>query len=55
MATCLPSFVSLARYTSPIPPAPIGARIWYRPSYSPGDSGMCLIQLSVAGQEADRS
>ena len=28
MATSRSSFVSRARYTSPMPPAPMGARIW---------------------------
>src|SRR5262245_24432439 len=32
-----PSFVSRARYTSPMPPAPRGSRISYEPSRVPGD------------------
>lgn len=47
-------FVSLARYTSPIPPAPISARISYGPSLSPGESGIRLNQFSLADQKVDR-
>jgi len=34
-ATSLPSFVSVARYTSPMPPAPSGDWISYAPSLEP--------------------
>src|SRR5580658_6144475 len=54
IATSRSSLVSRARYTSPIPPAPIGARISYGPSLAPTDSGICVIQLSLANQEAYR-
>src|ERR1017187_4752337 len=37
-ATSLPSFVSFARYTSPMPPAPSGARISYGPRRAPAAS-----------------
>jgi hypothetical protein len=37
MATSRPSFVSRARQTSPIPPAPSGATTSYNPSRVPGD------------------
>jgi hypothetical protein len=36
---------------SPMPPFPIGARISYGPSASPGDSGIRLIQFSVADED----
>ena len=36
IATSRPSFVSVARYTSPMPPAPTGARISYDPRRRPG-------------------
>jgi hypothetical protein len=42
MATSRFSFASRARCTSPMPPAPIGARYSYGPSLSPIESGMCL-------------
>src|SRR5215472_17588959 len=42
MATVLSSRVSFARYTSPIPPAPSGARIWYGPSFVPETRGMIV-------------
>src|SRR5713226_4431136 len=44
---------SLARYTSPMPPAPMGPRISYGPSLSPTDSGIGAMQLSLADQRAD--
>src|SRR5215469_14799448 len=37
IATSRSSLVSRARYTSPIPPAPIGARISYGPNFSPAE------------------
>src|SRR5580658_2393392 len=39
-ATVRSSLVSRARYTSPMPPAPMGARISYGPTLSPGRSGI---------------
>src|SRR5436309_15515081 len=36
IATLRPSRVSRARYTSPMPPAPSGARISYGPKQAPG-------------------
>jgi hypothetical protein len=36
MATCRPRFGSVARYTSPMPPAPIWPVISYGPSRVPG-------------------
>src|ERR1700693_990340 len=39
IATVRSSRVSLARYTSPIPPTPIAETISYGPSREPGDSG----------------
>jgi len=38
MATARPRFVSVARYTSPIPPAPICSAISYAPILVPGVS-----------------
>jgi hypothetical protein len=49
-ATSRSSRESWARYTSPMPPAPMGARISYGPSFVPAESGICLIQLSVPDQ-----
>src|SRR6516164_8548816 len=50
MATSRPSLVSRARYTSPIPPAPIGATISYGPSLSPTESGIGVIyQVYLVG------
>ena len=40
IATSRPSLVSRARYTSPMPPAPIAAAISYGPSFAPGKSGI---------------
>src|SRR6476469_3892269 len=40
MATERSRRVSRARYTSPIPPAPIGETISYGPSLAPGANGM---------------
>src|ERR1019366_3984946 len=54
MATCRPSLVSLARYTSPIPPAPMAERISYGPSLSPDERGMFGSHPSVY-EEAARS
>ena len=42
MATSRSSLVSLARYTSPMPPVPMGARISYGPSRVPAAKGMGL-------------
>ena len=39
------SLVSRARYTSPMPPAPIGATISYGPRRVPADNGMKLNRL----------
>src|SRR5512146_2275743 len=47
IATMRSRRVSRAFHTSPMPPAPIGARISYGPSFSPTDSGIGLIQLSL--------
>src|SRR5258708_19184619 len=44
---------SRARYTSPIPPAPMGLRISYGPSFVPTESCMKEIQLSLSDQEGD--
>src|SRR5271165_3379886 len=52
MAIWRPSFESLARKTSPIPPAPIGARISYRPTLSPAENGIggvCQVYLTKCG------
>ena len=40
MATVRSSLVSRARYTSPMPPAPMGAMISYGPSCVPASSGI---------------
>src|ERR1700719_440875 len=45
---------SRARYTCPIPPALMDARISYGPSLSPAESGMRRIELSLADHRADR-
>jgi hypothetical protein len=47
--------VSCVRYTSPMPPLPIGATISYGPSLSPGESAICLSELSLADQIEDKS
>src|ERR1051326_29078 len=47
-ATSRPNLVSRARYTSPIPPAPIRPRISYGPSFSPTDRGIFRIQLKFS-------
>src|SRR5438046_7608615 len=47
MATSRASRGSRARYTSPIPPAPSGARIWYGPSSVPFASGMCGLSERI--------
>jgi hypothetical protein len=52
IATSRSSRESWARYTSPMPPAPMGARILYGPSSVPAESGISLIQLSVSDQRA---
>lgn len=44
-ATVRCSRVSRALYTSPIPPAPMRARISYGPSLSPAASGISVRQL----------
>jgi hypothetical protein len=54
IATSRFSRESWARYTSPMPPAPMGAAISYGPSLSPAESGMCLPELSLADQKVDR-
>src|SRR5512133_1031418 len=51
MATSRPRRGSRARKTSPMPPAPRGERISYGPSFVPGESGIRLIQFSVADQK----
>src|SRR5204863_312493 len=48
MATCLPSLVSVARYTSPMPPEPRAPRISYAPSLAPATRDMSWVQFSVA-------
>src|ERR1035438_340821 len=55
MATSRPRRGSRARKTSPMPPAPMGERISYAPSFVPGESGIRLIQFSVADQKAVKS
>ena len=45
MATSRSRRESFARYTSPIPPAPIGARISYGPSLAPAVSGIDARQF----------
>src|SRR5580658_3613178 len=47
--------LSRARYTSPMPPAPRGARISYGPSLSPEDRGIERDQLSLADRNTVRS
>ena len=47
MATSRPSLVSRARYTSPMPPAPSGARISYGPSLVREVSAMCARNYSL--------
>src|SRR5215831_3953142 len=42
-ATSRLSFVSRARYTSPMPPAPMADRISYAPRRVPDESGMALL------------
>jgi hypothetical protein len=54
IATSRFSRESWARYTSPMPPAPMGAAISYGPSLSPAESGMCLPELNLANQKVDR-
>jgi hypothetical protein len=54
IATSRFSRESWARYTSPMPPAPMCAAISYGPSLSPAESGMCLPELSLADQKVDR-
>ena len=49
IATSRLSFVSRARYTSPIPPAPSGARISYGPRCTPG-VGPLPCSLNVVGR-----
>src|SRR5882762_210781 len=54
-ATSRPSFVSRARYTSPIPPAPRAERISYAPTRVPAFrsmlSGMCGSRVSCHDPE----
>src|SRR5580704_16158017 len=52
MATSRLSRGSLARYTSPTPPAPINATMSYGPNRVPAERGISLIQLSVLDQRA---
>jgi hypothetical protein len=47
--------VSRALHTSPMPPAPMGAKISYGPSWSPTESGIYVSQLSLTFSVADRS
>ena len=57
MATSRPSFVSRARYTSPMPPAPISAWIAYTPTRRPVsiDPGCATIAAApaIAGVESN--
>ena len=46
MATSRPSRVSRARYTSPIPPAPMGPEISYGPSRAPDSRRMCTTRIT---------
>ncbi|MEO5922746.1 MAG: hypothetical protein ABIR70_02865 [Bryobacteraceae bacterium] len=55
MATMRSSRVSRAFQTSPMPPAPRAERIRYGPSLSPGESVICLSELSLADQQTVRS
>src|ERR1700689_5932299 len=48
-ATSRPSLVSVARYTSPIPPAPSDDLISYGPSFVPGRSGMSSCDCELGG------
>jgi serine/threonine protein kinase len=48
-ATSRPSFVSRARYTFPIPPAPSGATISYGPSFVPEARTMCARNYNSQG------
>src|SRR5579864_3358646 len=50
MAASRSSRVSRARYTSPIPPAPTGARITYGPNLSPAESGIPKTPFSLSNQ-----
>src|SRR5258706_16101640 len=55
-ATSRASFVSVARYTSPIPPAPRGERISYGPTREPGCSISCAEskRFALFGQDLAR-
>jgi len=50
-ATIRSSRVSRAFHTSPIPPRPMSAMHSCGPSFSPGESGIYRIQLSLADQK----
>ena len=55
-ATSRPSLVSVARYTSPMPPAPIGATTSYAPRRLPGDRlRVTLLSGSERTSDAARS
>jgi hypothetical protein len=55
MATSRPSLVSRARYTSPMPPAPSGARISYGPSLVPAVSAIGSHHYSPTNGPCSRS
>jgi hypothetical protein len=50
-ATSRPSLESLARYTSPMPPEPIGSRTMYGPRTSPARSRMGALYALVANSK----
>src|SRR6187397_66910 len=54
IATSRPRFLSVARYTSPIPPAPSGTPMVYAPRRVPGVSGMMKPILCATGCSADQ-
>src|SRR5262245_42998749 len=53
MATSRPRRVSRARYTSPIPPAPSGATIWYGPNRVPTAWAMGLTHYLIPRDGAE--
>ena len=52
-ATSRPSFASRARYTSPIPPAPMAPVISYGPSLLPALSTRSLLSLVISAGRSD--
>ena len=55
MATSRPIRGSAARYTSPMPPAPMRSAISYGPIRSPGDSGIAGVLLSLSNALSRRA